>query len=244
MGGFNFAPGWIPSLVTLLVFTLLINLGLWQLRRGEAKQMMVERQQIRSEMAVRDLEDLNDMELQTDLNDLPLQASGHYLNDHTFLLDNRTHRGEPGYQVITAFLTNGTILLVNRGWVAQGPNRAVKPILPQPKEEMTIQGRIHVPNPNIFVLKEDNYEQVRWPFLIQKLDIEKSAALFTHPLVPFILRLDPEPDSFFIREWNTQFMGPEKHYGYALQWFSLALALLVIYLVVNTNKNRQQSDSL
>jgi surfeit locus 1 family protein len=32
--------------------------------------------------------------------------------------------------------------------------------------------------------------------------------------------------------------GPERNVGYAVQWFGLAVALLIIYLVVNTRKAR------
>jgi cytochrome oxidase assembly protein ShyY1 len=32
-------------------------------------------------------------------------------------------------------------------------------------------------------------------------------------------------------------MGPEKHLGYAIQWFGLAVALLIIYVGVNTHRN-------
>jgi len=238
LGRFYFAPGLIPTIVTLLLFTLLINLGFWQIRRGDAKQAMVQRLEQRSKQPSRDLASLSSSELQTDLSDFPLQATGHYLNQYNLLLDNRTHQGEPGYQVLTAFLTNGKILLVNRGWVAQGPNRAVFPIIPADRDEITVHGKIEQPNPNYFVLKEDDYQQVSWPFLIQKIDLDKTEPLFDHPLLPFVLLLNPEPASFFIREWHSNFMGPEKHYGYALQWFSLAAALLVIYLIVNTERQQ------
>ena len=86
--------------------------------------------------------------------------------------------------------------------------------------------------------EEDNYQQVSWPFLIQKIDLEKSSQLFDYPLIPFVLRLAPDESSQFVREWHSHFMGPEKHYGYAVQWFSLAAALLVIYVVVNTKRKQ------
>ncbi len=141
-------------------------------------------------------------------------------------------------QVLTAFLTQGQILLVNRGWIAQGPDRRIAPDIPKVEGEVTLHGTAHTPNPNFFVLKEDDYNQVSWPFLIQKIDLEKSAQLFDYPMTPFVLRLAPDESSQFVREWHSHFMGPEKHYGYAVQWFSLAAALLVIYFVVNTSRKQ------
>ena len=72
-----------------------------------------------------------------------------------------------------------------------------------------------------------------------KIDLEKSSQLFDYQLHPFVLRLAPDETSQFVREWHSHFMGPEKHYGYAVQWFSLAIALLGIYLVVNTHRKQK-----
>ena len=238
IGRLRFAPGLIPSIVTLLVLALLVNLGFWQLRRAEFKTQMVERLQSRSQQPSRDLNTLSAAEQFGDMTDYPLHVSGHYLNNFNLLLDNRPYRGEPGYEVLTAFLTQGRILLVNRGWIAQGMDRRIAPTIPKEQGEITLQGQAHTPNPNFFVLKEDDYSQVNWPFLIQKIDLEKSSQLFDYPVIPFVLRLAPDESSQFIREWHSHFMGPEKHYGYAVQWFSLAAALLVIYFVVNTKRKQ------
>ena len=199
---------------------------------------MVDRLESRSQQSSRSLKALLEAPLPKDMTDYPLHAKGHYLNDFNLLLDNRTHRGQPGYQILTAFLTNNRILLVNRGWLPQGADRSIPPSIPTEAAELTINGVAHTPNPDFFVLKEDSYEQVNWPFLIQKIDLEKSAQLFDYPIIPFVLRLAPDESSQFVREWHSHFMGPEKHYGYAVQWFSLAVALLVIYIVVNTKRKQ------
>ncbi|MBA55859.1 MAG: cytochrome oxidase biogenesis protein Surf1,facilitates heme A insertion [Pseudomonadales bacterium] len=238
IGVFHFTPGLLPTVATVLVFALLMNLGFWQLRRAEFKEGMVERLESRSQQSSRDINALTQDDITGDMTDYPLHVTGHYLNDLSLLLDNRPYHGQPGYEVLTAFLTNGQVLLVNRGWIAQGPDRRVPPAIPQVKGEITLHGNAHTPNPDFFVLKEDDYSQVNWPFLIQKIDLEKSAQLFDYPVMPFVLRLEPDESSQFVREWHSHFMGPEKHYGYAVQWFSLAAALLVIYVVVNTKRKQ------
>lgn len=234
VGRFHFTPGWIPTLATLALLVLLFRLGQWQLDRAHYKEMVLERIASRSQVETADLDSL--LRLEGDVTDYPVQVRGHYLNEFNLLLDNRVHDAEPGYEVLTPFLTENRVLLVNRGWIAQGASRAQFPAIPAEAEEQTLQGTAHVPNPAFFVLKEDNYSAVSWPFLIQKIDLEKTAPLFDYPMVPFVLRLNPDPTSGFVREWHSDFMGPEKHYGYAVQWFSLFAALLVIYLVVNTHK--------
>lgn len=53
------------------------------------------------------------------------------------------------------------------------------------------------------------------------------------PLLPFVLRLAPDVDAGYAREWELRTgLTPERHVGYAVQWFALALALLVLSLWV------------
>ena len=44
-----------------------------------------------------------------------------------------------------------------------------------------------------------------------------------------------EPDGF-ARNWSPGEFPPVRHIGYAVQWFGLALALAVIYVVTNVRK--------
>lgn len=233
-GGFVFQPTWIPTIATALMATLLFNLGLWQLNRAHYKETVLERMEQRADSKPFELTEL--LRMDADINDFPVQLRGRFLNDFNFLLDNRPHQQIPGYEVLTPMLVDNHIVLINRGWIAQGADRSKPPLVPALEGEIDVTGRSHVPNPDFFVLKEDEYTQVSWPFLIQKIDLEKSAPLFDYPMAPFILRLDPDPASGFVREWHSHFMGPEKHYGYAVQWFGLFAALLVIYVVVNTRR--------
>ena len=34
----------------------------------------------------------------------------------------------------------------------------------------------------------------------------------------------------FVREWNPVIMSPEKHIGYAVQWFSMTFVLILLFL--------------
>lgn len=240
LGRFVFSPGWLTTLVTLLVLTLLINLGLWQTRRGEFKSQLHERYQSRSQSATQSVAAL--IAMGKDSMDFPATLTGVYDHSRILLLDNRTHRGIPGFQVITPLDIGSHYVLVNRGWVAQGETRQAIPAFPRQTGTQTVNGVTHIPNPNYFVLKEDDYSHVSWPFIIQKIDIGKTATLFDKPLAPFTLRLNPDKESGFVREWHSNPMTPEKHYGYAVQWFSLALALMVIYVTVNTRKKVQKSN--
>lgn len=238
VGSLIFSPSWVPTLVTFLLLCLLINLGFWQLRRADYKEVLVQRLEDRSHTQENTLDTLKSFG--NDVADYPLDLQGHYLNQFNFLLDNRVHNGIAGFDVLTPFVTENSIILVNRGWLPQGRSRTEFPDIPAEIGERKLEGLIHVPNPATFVLKEDDYAHVTWPFLIQKIDLAKIAPLFDQPVASFVLRLKPDSASSFLRDWQSNFMGPEKHYGYAVQWFSLAAALFIIYLTVNTRKKKKQ----
>lgn len=234
LSAYRFSPTLIPTVATVLIFTFLINLGLWQLRRAQEKEAIIERLHNRSQATPLLLSDT--FTSNQDLADFPITVTGTFLNDRIFYLDNKIHKGIAGYQVLIPFQSQNRIVLINRGWVVGSPDRSELPSVSLVEGSMTIQGRIAIPSPDYFVLKEDDYQNPQWPFLIQKIDLEKSSQLFNDPLMPYVIRENPTTDSPFIREWQSQKMGPEKHYGYAFQWFSLALALITIYLVVNTHR--------
>ena len=62
-----------------------------------------------------------------------------------------------------------------------------------------------------------------------------------------VIVLDPDPDSpagGFDRQWTRLDAGIAIHHGYAFQWFMLATALVVIWVVVNLRKrNKTQEES-
>jgi len=57
-----------------------------------------------------------------------------------------------------------------------------------------------------------------------------------YPIAGYQLLLDPDAADGFARAWQPQVMTPEKHIAYAVQWFGLAIALFIIYIVVNLKK--------
>ena len=50
------------------------------------------------------------------------------------------------------------------------------------------------------------------------------------------LLLDAENADGFTRDWQPAVTGPEKHLGYAVQWFGFAITLVIIYIGLNLKK--------
>jgi len=76
-------------------------------------------------------------------------------------------------------------------------------------------------------------------YRVHRIDITILSGLLGQDLFDTILRLEPDSDHGYVRKWPVPGFGEAKHLGYAFQWFAMALALLVIYLVVNVKKSGQ-----
>jgi len=56
-------------------------------------------------------------------------------------------------------------------------------------------------------------------------------------VIPGVLLLDAaEPDGY-LRDWRASDFGPERHLGYAFQWFALAVTLVILYLAWSFRKS-------
>jgi cytochrome oxidase assembly protein ShyY1 len=79
--------------------------------------------------------------------------------------------------------------------------------------------------------------------VLQSLDIAGLGAARGMDLLSYALVIDEGQPGGLQYDWSPiPAMGPEKHLGYAVQWFGLAVALLIIYVGVNTHRNGDDRD--
>lgn len=236
-GPYQFTPGIFPSLATVAVLAVLLHLGFWQLDRGALKEEMVDRRTQLIEHESVDVKAVTgDPE---DVRYTAVTVRGSYLSNQQFLLDNRTHQGVAGYHVVTPLRTlAGDVILVNRGWVPVGVSRAVLPNIDvDPTQERLITGRLTPPGADAFMLGESGYDYSGWPRTVQRLEPARVETILKTTVSPYVVRLDPAAPNGYVREWPAHGgITAQRHRGYAVQWFSLALALMAIYVVVNTTK--------
>jgi surfeit locus 1 family protein len=78
-----------------------------------------------------------------------------------------------------------------------------------------------------------------WPQLITYLDLNSVAEALETSLEPWLVQLDTDDASGFEdRQWQAAVMTPEVHGAYALQWFALAAAALVIWIILGIRRAR------
>lgn len=143
---FLLTPRWLAlNLLVVLLLPVMVKLGFWQLHRYEAK---VQRNDRVSENKGRDTVPVGDLFAVG--RDLPggdqwrrATASGRYDTAHEFLVRHRQLDNELGFYVVTPFVTqNGTVLLVNRGWVANPASATARPDVPTaPTGQVTVTVR-------------------------------------------------------------------------------------------------------
>jgi surfeit locus 1 family protein len=237
-------PRLVPTLATLLLFPALISLGFWQLHRADVKY---------AARAVREHNrDLPQVNLTPDFTDLNsalnrrARAQGHFDLSHQLLLDNQTHNNVPGYYVFTPLVLAGTrtAVLVNRGWVPQGLDRRVLPPLPGPTQAVDVTGLIDSVPVIGLKLGPPNGGYTDWPKLVQYLDMKWLEGKLGYHLLPYVVLLKSGQSFGFLRDWSGvqighEAMPPEKHMGYAVQWFVMAGVLVIIFIGVHTRRDEE-----
>ena len=235
----QFKPALVPTLVVLILLPILVRLGFWQIDRAAEKEeiqtLFEQRAQLPSVQLNRTNKELGDTE---GLKYRRTSITGIYDSAHHVLLDNKVYNQVAGYHVLTPIKIANTTkaVLVNRGWVPGGLDRRVLPKIESPEASIEINGVISIPSSKVFTLSEYNRAGEAWPAVYQWIDfkdIQKATGL---DLLPMIILLDPDDVHGFVRNWTKVDLKPEKNISYAVQWFTLALALVVIYIVVNLKK--------
>jgi surfeit locus 1 family protein len=236
-GAFDFRPALWPTIVTLLLLPLMTGLGIWQLERAGWKQALVDAHEGRgrlSPVALGSLPDINDA-----VQYRRVFARGYYDMAHQLLLDNKIYQGHAGYHVLTPLHLDDSdaVVLVNRGWVPVGKSRAALPDIPGTDGEVLVDGIVRLPPKRFFRLAAVDETNTDWPKVVQQLEMGELEQLLDRTLEPLILLLDKDDEFGFYRDWKAVYgVTVDKHRAYAMQWFSLAVVLLAIYIGVNSTR--------
>lgn len=241
---YEFSPGLWPTLLTLIVFPLLLTLGFWQLNRADQKAEMQAAFNERYDKPAVDLARLSDRHPAGAMHWRNVIVNGRYA-EHSYLLDNQVYAGETGYRVYTPLKLAGrdAAVLVERGWVALGTDRRHVPDIPLPDGELQLNGRI-VPAPATgIMLAEHRIESMAANlYRVQRISPEELSVHSELNLLPYVVRLDSAPHAQDDEKSALGGFGRERHLGYAFQWFALAATLLIIYVFVNVKRRQKDHE--
>lgn len=231
---------WWAVLLTVLGVAMGVAAGSWQLGRAAEKRDLEAR--FAAGGAGDALQQLVGNEVAAEFRYRTVRVTGRYDPDHQLLLDNMSHARRPGYQVLTPFTTATGTVLVNRGWVPAEGDRRILPDLRVGSDTREVAGRIDwLPRPGIELAAVVPAPDAPWPRRLLFPTSEQASAQLGVPLRSYQLLLDPGAPDGYVREWRPGGMGPDRHVAYAVQWFGLALTMIVIHVVLVSRNVRQAS---
>ncbi|MFV1982329.1 MAG: SURF1 family protein [Thiohalomonadales bacterium] len=242
IGQREFKPKLLPSVATLLILPILIALGFWQLDRAEQKRVILTA--VTEKMNSETLHKIPTEKKIIDAQYQKIKLRGQFDSSHLIYIDNKIVFGKVGYYVVSLFLVSDSNkrVLVNLGWVSMGKSRQDLPSVKIPEGIVTITGRIKTNVGQVFSLSEQSFDVVGWPLVVQWISPQQLSSLLKINIQSLMILLDTPKDKSneyekqFKRDWKYISSSPDMHTSYAMQWFSLALVLVLIYIGVNTKK--------
>jgi len=222
--------------LTVLVAAGFLRLGVWQLARMHEKQAMLDA--VQRTLGERLAEPLAASLARANGYDWAA-GTGRFTDAPALLLDNQGRDDRAGvraYRVFQPDAPGAAALLVELGWLPLPGDRKL-PAIARPGGDMRVQGLL-APPPSHGLLAAIATPQ-DGAVLTTGLDAPNLRALLRAPdLAPRVLKLDPALKFGYARDLDIlpNTLPPERHRGYAVQWFALAGAVLITALVLTLRK--------
>ena len=226
----GFRPLFWPTLVSVPVMLLCLALGSWQIQRLFWKRDLIAQREAAVSAppvtAPRGLDEAQNMEFRH------VSDDGVFLHDKEMFLGATSEAGQQGYQVLTPLReASGRIVFVNRGFVPAELKDPARRAAGQIGGTVHVQGLLRLPprqRPNWFL--PDNRPDLNYWFWVDLPAM--SAAGKLDRVAPFYIDADASPNpGGWPKGGVTRLALPNNHLQYAVTWFSLAVAIVVIYFL-------------
>ncbi len=226
----GFRPRLAPTLFTVPVVLFCAALGVWQLERLEWKQgLIAQREAAVAAAPVAPPQTLLDARA---LEFHPVFDAGVFLHDKEIFRNAIGPEGGAGFDVLTPLREGGgRIVFVNRGFVPTEIKDPARRTAGQPAGTVRVAGLLRLPpdgKPGWFV--PDNRPDRNYWFWVDLGAMGAADGLSN--VAPIYIDADATPNpGLWPRGGLTPLTLPNDHLQYAITWFSLAVAALVIYLL-------------
>ncbi len=230
-------PPLIPTLLVAFFVILMTTLGFWQINRAEEKTQL---------LSLLSDDNVTVIERKSQIRDLPryghVVLTGRFLPDVQLLLDNQFNEKSIGYHVFSPFKLEqlNLIIMVNRGWLAKKDFEDAEIELDE--SITTIYGRLNeVPKVGVQLgeisLVQDKAHQIITYYDEEKINkhlyerlCQRLDCVISDRVVLLSADQEGQIDQGFARNWKPIIMLPSKHIAYAVQWFSMTLVLIAIFI--------------
>ena len=220
----------------ILIFAILfvpitISLGLWQIERANEKKVIIanyDKLLVSTPIALQKEQPLENWQ--------PIETVGAY-QDLVIYEDNAINSGKAGFKIYHLFQNgDGTFIFVHRGFIERNLIKNNLPRIDTPVGKKNIKGTTLFKQNNTFV-KNIEESDIR---IIQEFNtsvlIERFPILKDRYLHPFLFNLDVRDADKFQPIEKPVNMTATKHIGYAIQWFGLCAALIILTIYAYRRK--------
>jgi len=235
----------------LLVIAIGCAAGIWQLARADSKIALAANLLARQQMPILSA-NVGALTL-ADATERRMIARGQYIPQAAIWLDNRprpippagSNASQSGFYLLMPLRLEGRdeVLWINRGWAPRNnESRESLPPVKTPANVVNIEGIVFAHPGKVYALGENKAPvDIGKPRIEQNFDLAGEGKLRGWAQSPYILReVDTGIDDGLLREWAPLTTGVDRHYAYAFQWFALAIAGFLFWLVTGLRQYRRQ----
>lgn len=235
----HFRPRLGPSVAALSAVLLLVGLGTWQMQRQAWKAALIAELAVRSSQRPASLPlVIADPEA---LDFAPVRLRGEFQHNRELFVSARVHKGEVGFHIVTPFvLTDGRTVLVDRGWVPSTHRAPETRAAGQLAGIVTVEGRLRIGGWKGYDLfrPANSPETNEWLWMDLPAMAARAGVDDALPSLYVAAGTAENPGGLPIGG-AAQVEVRNNHLGYAMTWFALAVALLVIYVM---HQSRPQDE--
>jgi surfeit locus 1 family protein len=226
---------------TVVTMAVTASLGRWQLDRAAQKEALQAQVDQRSALPALDERELLATEDLGAAFHRPVRLRGHWLADASVFLDNRQMNGHVGFFLVTPLRLAGSerAVLVQRGWVPRDfTDRSRVPAVDAPAGDVVVEGHLAPPPAKLYELGESAPGPIR-----QNIEIETLSSQLDLTLLHASVLQSGADSGGLLRDWPRLNAGVDRHYGYAVQWFSLCALAGLLYLWFQFISPRRKHES-
>jgi cytochrome oxidase assembly protein ShyY1 len=221
----------------ILIFAIIfvpitISLGFWQIDRAKEKREIIANY---DELLTSEPTKLKVKTIYK--NWQPIITIGQF-KDIVIFEDNAILNGRAGFKIYHLFENgDGSYVFVHRGFIERNMVKNNLPFIDLPKGKQSLSGSALIKENNSFV-KDIQESDIR---IIQEFNTEslinKFPVLKDRYLHPFLFNLDIRDNKKFLAIEKPVNMAASKHIGYAIQWFGLCIALIILTIYAFRRKD-------
>jgi cytochrome oxidase assembly protein ShyY1 len=218
-------------LIFAIIFApLTFSLGVWQVNRANEK--------------IEILENYDTLLLSTPLaldndhkNWQPVKTSGTF-EDFIIYEDNAILDGKAGYKIYHLFKnSDNSYIFIHRGFVERNKIKNNLPEVEVPEGIKNLEGKVLKRTNNAFIQNIQESDSR----IIQEFDLsylkERHSSLKNKEIYEYLFNLQAENEMKFSAIEKPVNMSSSKHIGYAIQWFGLCAALIILTIYAYRRKD-------